>query len=81
MERKPPITLSDSRRWKNHYRSFKKVPLAISYGNPSFRENYDKIDWRAKRADDPFLDSVVFPNIGEGDWDDRRRVVTEQGIE
>ncbi len=56
MEKKPPITLGNKERWKKHYRSFKKVPLAMSYGNPAFRENYDKIDWRGK--------SVVYPDIG-----------------
>lgn len=48
-----PITLDDPKRWKKHYMSAQERCYHMSKGNPLFGENYDKIDWHVKRADEP----------------------------
>jgi len=64
------ITLGDKERWKKHYRSAKRQAYAMSFGSLEYERNFDRINWKVKRADDPFR-SVVLPDIG-GDHDPAR---------
>lgn len=49
------ITTDDPRRWGKHLRcNLKWRALALDYSNPAYREGYDRINWKVKRADDPF---------------------------
>jgi hypothetical protein len=49
------ITLGDKERWRKHYRSFKRQAYAMSFGSLEYKKNFDRINWKVKRADDPFL--------------------------
>jgi hypothetical protein len=46
-----PITLDDPKRWKKHNMTAKERCYHMSKGEPSYRENYDRIKW--KRSDEP----------------------------
>ena len=48
------ITLGDKERWKKHYRSAKRQAYAMSFGSLEYDRNFDRINWKVKRADDPF---------------------------
>jgi hypothetical protein len=48
-----PVTTDDPKRWKKHYRTSKMQCYLESGANPLFRQNYDKIKWSVKRADEP----------------------------
>ena len=62
------ITLGDRERWKKHYRSAKRQAYAMSFGSLEYERNFDRINWKVKRADDPFR-SIVPPDIGgEGEY-------------
>jgi hypothetical protein len=39
------ITLDDPKRWKKHHMTAKERCYHMSKGEPSFRDNYDKIKW------------------------------------
>ena len=59
------ITLDDPKRWGKHMRYTPKWQTFVKgYASEAYQENYGKIDWKVKRADDPFAPHVVQPNIG-----------------
>ena len=47
-----PVTLDDDRRWKKHYKSFKRLAYEGSFASPLFRKNFDNIKWKVRRADE-----------------------------
>lgn len=53
-------TIDDPRRWKKH-RPVKWVARTQAY-----RDNWNKIDWKVKRADDPFSGMADEPGRDAG---------------